>query len=160
MTWHRYFRLADPAGWESALELEYEQEQKLNLKLKEEIHMTFNISMLKNSRFLTKDDCGNGIVTTISSIVCTNVAPDGENPDEKWTVHFTEENIKPLVLNTTNGEAIAEICGSDDGDAWTGKRIELYNDPNVSFAGKRTGGIRVRKPAEASVPAPADDISF
>ena len=51
--------------------------------------------------------------------------------------------------------------------AWIGKQIELYHDPNVLFAGTRCGGIRVRKPAAAGagtetppVAEYADDIEF
>lgn len=31
----------------------------------------------------------------------------------------------------------------DDAKAWVGRRAVLYGDPNVEFAGKRIGGIRV-----------------
>jgi hypothetical protein len=52
---------------------------------------------------------------------------------------------KPIVLNKTNGDVIADAYG-DDTDGWIGKKIILYFERNVSFAGKRTGGIRVRIP--------------
>ena len=68
---------------------------------------------------------------------------------------------KPMVLNSTNGQIIAQITGSDDTDHWTGHKIVLYNDPNITFAGKLTGGIRARAPknqpakaAPAPTPAP------
>jgi hypothetical protein len=38
------------------------------------------------------------------------------------------------------------VFNSEDTDDWTGKKIVLYNDPNVSYAGKIIGGIRVRAP--------------
>lgn len=153
MTWRQYFQLAN-ADRKSKLKPEH------NFNLKQETNM-FDISKLKNSRFLTKDDCGDGLVATIAGVREDNVAPEGDAPSDKWTLHFSEESIKPLVLNTTNGQIIAGICGAGTEDAWIGKQVEMYHDPNVSFAGKLTGGIRVRKPA--SVPTDAnfsDDISF
>ena len=53
----------------------------------------------------------------------------------------------------------------ETGDTWPGKQIELYNDPDVDFAGKIIGGIRIRPPVTASAPAPAetdfsDDIPY
>lgn len=34
-------------------------------------------------------------------------------------------------------------CWGTNTDTWTGHRVELYNDPNVTWAGERVGGIRV-----------------
>jgi hypothetical protein len=110
------------------------------------------ISELKNSRFLTKDDCDPPITVTISHVTKTNVAPADQAPEERWVMHFKEPAVKPMVLNITNGETIASITGSDDSDDWTGKQIVLYHEPNVGFAGKRVGGIRVRAPAEVKQP--------
>lgn len=51
-----------------------------------------------------------------------------------------------MVLNSTNGQIIAQITKSEDTDDWKGWKIVLYDDPNVSFGGKLVGGIRVRAP--------------
>jgi hypothetical protein len=104
-----------------------------------------NVSDLKQSKFLKRSDCGQGIRVTIASIVEMNVAPENQTPEMKCCVNFHETD-KPLVLNSTNGQIIAQITGidSDIEKNWVGKQIVLYDDPNVSFAGKLTGGIRVR----------------
>ena len=34
-------------------------------------------------------------------------------------------------------------CWGTNTDTWTGHRVELYNDPNVTWAGEKVGGIRV-----------------
>lgn len=61
---------------------------------------------------------------------------------------------KGLVLNKTNGDTIAQVYG-EDSDAWIGQTIVLYFDPNVTYAGKRTGGIRVSlADAQPTQPAP------
>ncbi len=59
-----------------------------------------------------------------------------------------------MVLNITNGDLIAIVTGSTETDDWMGKKITLYNDPSISYAGKITGGIRVQIPQAAAVAAP------
>ena len=97
------------------------------------------------SKFLKKEDVDPPRLFTIRGLNSQNVAKEGADPEMKWTMQL-EEADKPFVLNSTNLQMIANICGSDDSDDWPGKQIVLYNDPNVSFGGKLTGGIRVRKP--------------
>lgn len=88
-----------------------------------------------------------------------------EMPDGGYKpVLYFERTKKGLVLNKTNGDTIAEHYG-DDSDAWIGKSIVLYFDKNVTFAGKKTGGIRVRIPEDGRTrkqepepePPPPDD---
>ena len=116
------------------------------------------VSELKNSRFLTKEDCDDGIVVTIDTVVQDNVAPGDQPAEMRWTMTFQEE-LKPLVLNSTNGQRIAKFLGSDDTDDWQGKKVVLYHDENIEFAGKIVGGIRARRldPVEA---VSEEDISF
>lgn len=116
------------------------------------------ISDLKQSKFLTKADVSPAVLATIRAYEQVNVAKDGAPPEEKYILHFNELE-KPLVLNSTNGQIIASITKSEDFDGWVGKTIVLYFDPNVSFGGKLTGGIRVRAPKEGAkaATAPADD---
>ena len=101
------------------------------------------VNDLKDSRFLKKEDVEPDVLVTIKGYEKTNVALESQAPEEKWTLSFRELD-KPLVLNSTNGQLIQAIAGSGDFDDWIGKQIVLYNDKTVSFAGKITGGIRVR----------------
>lgn len=102
------------------------------------------ISEMKSSKFLKKDEVGEGVVCIISGVSQENVAKEGADPDLKWCLHFTNLD-KPMVLNTTNMQLIAKFLKSEDTDDWEGKKIVLYDDPSVSFGGKLTGGIRVRE---------------
>jgi hypothetical protein len=97
------------------------------------------------SKFLKKEDAERPVLATISTVDQQNVAAPGAGNEMKWCMHFKELD-KPLVLNSTNIQLCKSIFGSDDTDDWLGKQIVLYNDPNVSYAGKLTGGIRVRAP--------------
>ena len=120
-----------------------------------------NINQLKDSKFLKKEDCGQGILVTINRVEELNVAKEGAPQEFRWCIFFDEVE-KPFVVNSTNGQIIAKITGSDESDAWTGHKIVLYHDPNISFGGKIVGGIRCRapkvqapaKPAPAPTPAP------
>lgn len=106
---------------------------------------------MRESKFLKKEDVGRGVLVTITGCVKKNVAAEGVDPEPKWCLTFRELD-KPLVLNSTNIQLCEQMCGSDDTDDWRGKKIVLYTDPNVSYAGKLVGGIRVRKPKPGSVP--------
>ena len=118
-----------------------------------------NVASLKNSRFLTKEDCGDGIVVTIDTVVQDNVAPGDQAAEMRWTMTF-QEDLKPLVLNSTNGQLIAKFLGSDDTDDWQGKKVVLYHDENVSFAGKIVGGIRARRHDPVNAVSEKDDIPW
>lgn len=108
-----------------------------------------NVNDLKSSKFLTKYDVEPPVLVTIKSYEEKNVAMESQAPEKKWTLMF-EELEKPLVLNSTNGQLIAAIVGSDEADEWVGKKVVLYNDKTVSYAGKITGGIRIRAAKVAS----------
>jgi len=106
------------------------------------------VQATRKSRFLTKEEVGKGLTVTIDTVLKENVAPNGSEPDERCVLYF-EDGIKPLILNSTNAQAIGDLLGTTESDDWHGKEIELYHDPKVAFAGKRIGGIRVRAGEEA-----------
>lgn len=119
-----------------------------------------NISTMKASRFLKRDDVGKGTLVTIDSVSQENIAKEGAPEELKWCVHFREID-KPMVANFTNLQLIARACGSEESEDWEGKQVVLYDDPNVSFGGKLVGGIRVRAPKAGTktkpVPDPAEE---
>jgi hypothetical protein len=103
------------------------------------------ISEIKNSKFLKKEDVEPAILVTIREIAHENVGLESQAPDMKYVMYFDEQE-KGMVLNTTNAELCSEALKSDETDDWIGHKIVLFNDPNVMYAGKRVGGIRVRAP--------------
>ena len=98
------------------------------------------IHEMLESKFLKKEDAGDGMLVTIRGVDRQNVGKDDE-PELKWVALF--EECKPMVLNGTNLALIEKALGSDDTDDWVGQKIVLFNDENVSFGGKVVGGIRV-----------------
>jgi hypothetical protein len=111
---------------------------------------------IKVSKFLRKEDLGEkgAILVTIRKVGKANVAPPDKTPEMKACMAF-EEQYKPMVLNYTNFQAIAAFSGKDDSDNWGGIKIVIYFDPNVSYGGKITGGLRVRAPKNKATPTSA-----
>jgi hypothetical protein len=112
-----------------------------------------NLLDIRQSKYLKREDVADGVLATISGLTQENVAKEGAEADMKTVMHFHELD-KPMVLNSTNAQAVARITGiTEDIDrAWVGAKVVLFDDPNVSFAGKVTGGIRIRAPR---LPKPA-----
>ena len=108
-----------------------------------------NVKELKKSNFLTQHECEPAILVTIAGLEQQNVAMEGADEELKHCLTF-EEDCKPLVLNSTNGQLIAQILGSDETDEWVGGKIVLYRDPSIQFGGRLVGGIRVRAPKKQS----------
>lgn len=113
-----------------------------------------NIDDMKESKYLRQQDVGRGVLVTIKGLSEDNIEKDDQADEHVWLLHFHELD-KPLVLKPTNAALCAQACGSKETDYWIGKRIVLYTDPNVSFGGKITGGIRVRAPRLNPVPVSA-----
>ena len=128
------------------------------------------IGDMLESKYLKQSDIGDDdIVATVAKIGRANIAKEDDTPEYKWLCRF-EEFDKPMVLNATNIHALGEACGSDDTDDWLGKQVVVYVDPNVSYSGKRVGGIRIKavkrqkavtgKPASNPVADMDDNIPF
>ena len=114
-----------------------------------------HINQLKESNYLKKEDCDPPILVTIDHLDQKNVAMEGDAADMKHCLHF-KEDLKPMILNSTNAQLIARAVGSEETDDWTGKQIVLFKDDNVSFGGKLVGGIRVRSKKSG----PATDLPY
>ena len=123
------------------------------------------IGEMKESKYLKKEEVGKGKLVTIRELQKENVAMENQAPEEKYVLYF-EEAHKGIVLNWTNIQLISQAVGSEETNDWIGKKIVLFEDPNVSFGGKLTGGIRVRaprnqEPVSAKVETPPfDGIPF
>jgi hypothetical protein len=115
-----------------------------------------NVNQIKQSNFLTKHDVGKGTLVTIKGDVFQqNVAKEGAPEEHKYCIAF-DELEKPMVLNSTNAQLIAQITGSQESENWNGHKLVLYEDPSISFGGKLVGGIRVRAPRQPTTrPVPS-----
>jgi hypothetical protein len=123
--------------------------------------MSFDQLVPSKSRYLTKDDVGtSGLILTIA-LFKSEVIESDDGSEEKIVLHFAED-VKPMVLNRTNSALLAGATQAKTVGEARGKTIVVYNDPTIMFAGKVTGGLRIRshseekpKPAPARPPQPA-----
>jgi len=103
----------------------------------------------KNTKFIQKSEIENSphgcILVTITNVTEENVAPESQSERIKYVIHF-KENYKPWAPGVETLEVISHIAGIGNVDKWPGTKLVLYIDPNVSFQGKITGGIRCRAP--------------
>ena len=147
--------------------------------------MTFDELVPTNSKYLTKDDVGeDGVNLTIAGFKRITMAPslmvsstssgsmrirypdgltpfenlEGDHGDEEKTIMgFVEEGYKPMVLNKTNSQLIPLLTGAENPGEAKGKQVNVFNDITISFGGRITGGIRLRKPIGSGSKAPSTD---
>ena len=108
------------------------------------------------SKYMRNSDLnGRPMRVTIAEISRENL-----NGESKYVVSFSNQQ-KRLILNKTNGTAIARLLGGNS-DNWIGQEIILA-PVMVDFKGDQVPSIRVRsvpqptKPA-ANEPPPWDDL--
>ena len=106
-----------------------------------------------NAKYLKKEDIPSPVDTSILWIKEEEVTTPGKGTDTKVVLYF-DGLKKGLVLNATNAETLLEITGTDDYEQWVDLPVQLYVDPDVTYGGKKTGGIRIRKPEPPSAPVP------
>jgi hypothetical protein len=92
--------------------------------------------------YLQKEDFPQPRDLTVSDVRDAEVASPGAKPKLKVIIGFKELE-KALCSNPTNNAVLAELSGSDNPKDWVGLRVRGWNDPDVYFQGKRTGGIRL-----------------
>lgn len=111
------------------------------------------------SKFLRKEDFDEDQVCTIKDCKLENVGKE-EDQEQRWVLYFRERE-KGMVLNITTIRVLEQAYGGDS-DHWTGNKVMVYVDPNVSFGGKIVGGLRLRTPKKQAVqqPKPPVDPDF
>ncbi len=93
---------------------------------------------------LEQDDLKeDGKAFELRAVVAT-LAYEKVGEDQKTVIYFQGMD-KGLVLNWTNACTLADLYGEDD-DNWIGREVIIWVDPSVMYAGKRTGGLRLKGP--------------
>ncbi len=114
---------------------------------------------MKKSKYLKKEDVGEGVIATIKEITQANVAMENQPEDIQYLLWFMEnlgvegnEHVnKAMVFKWTNIQLCVRALGIEDSDGWIGKKIVLFHDPTVSFGTKLIGGIRIRPVSPGTV---------
>jgi hypothetical protein len=124
-------------------ELEQEQEQ-------------VKIDQMIPSKWLKQSDIDGEALVTVESVKRVNVAREDEDPEYKFTIKFAEYE-RGMVLNSTNIKRLGKALG-DDSDAWIGKQVVIYVDPDIEYAGTVTGGLRIRAATKRGTPTAPGNI--
>jgi hypothetical protein len=106
-----------------------------------------------NAKYLKKEDVPSPIDTSILWIKEEEVTAPGKGTETRLVLYF-DGLKKGLVLNMANADALEDITGTDEYEEWKDIPVQLYVDPDVTYGGKKTGGIRIRKPIPVSVAVP------
>jgi len=101
-----------------------------------------DINKYRDTQYLKQEDVTKPLLVTIDHCEEQDVSMEGQAEKIRSIIYF-KEALKPLIANWTNLSSIKDITGDGNTDNWGGAKIVLYVDPNVSFGGKRVGGIRV-----------------
>lgn len=91
-------------------------------------------------------------ILTIDSIWYGELTLGGGRKENHVVMKFREQQVpgvdevKPLILNSTNRKALKKLFGDDSAAALEGKKIQLYIDPKVRDPqdGGYTEGLRIR----------------
>jgi hypothetical protein len=119
------------------------------------------VSDISKSNYLKKEDCTPPITLTIDSVVEEEIPNPRTNKREpRWVMYFREVE-KGVILNVTNGNLLQNITGSDDSQDWIGRKVTLWNNPEVINPQnpKDPGGIRFRAPGGSSNPRPRNHFA-
>jgi hypothetical protein len=98
-----------------------------------------------NATYLKKEDLPEPVDTTLLWIKEEKVTAPGKGTTTRLVAYF-DGLSKGLVINMANADTLAELTGTDDYEKWGDTPVQLYVDPEVKYGGKKTGGIRIRKP--------------
>jgi hypothetical protein len=114
-----------------------------------------DINAVYPSRFVKAADLqGRTIRARISHVDLEDVSGDGEQKP----VLYLAGKVKGLVLNRTNGQALAAELGPET-EKWAGAEIELF-PMKVSFQGRLTDAVRIRALKSEPGKLPDEDIGF
>lgn len=78
------------------------------------------------------------VILTIKDMTWEKVTGEGGKTDQAKILYF-EENVKPMILNMTNGKTIASIYKSPAIEVWKGKKIQLF----VDWIKDRSSGLMI-----------------
>ena len=116
-------------------------------------NLSFEQLVPGGSKYLRRADVGeDGMVLTIKGFKLETVKGD-DHDEEKTVLHFVED-VAPMILNRTNAALLAVCTGCKTAGEAKGKQITVYDDPTVSFGGRVTGGLRIKKIPGAPRAAP------
>lgn len=99
--------------------------------------MDLSHTIVPKSDQLNSDDLIAGDITiTVASVKAT------DTPDQPVIINYDGDNGRPYKPCKSMRRVLIQAWGPN-GNAWTGRSITLYRDPEVKFGGQAVGGIRI-----------------
>ena len=94
-------------------------------------------TILAKSDQLNADDIiGTGITITVTAV------KRGDSAEQPVVIHYQGDNGRPYKPCKTMRRVLIAGWG-ENGSAWVGRSMTLYNEPSVKFGGVAVGGIRI-----------------
>lgn len=94
-------------------------------------------TILAKSNQLNADDIiGTGITITVTAV------KRGDSAEQPVVIHYQGDNGRPYLPCKTMRRVLIAGWG-ENGAAWIGRSMSLYNEPSVKFGGVAVGGIRI-----------------
>lgn len=94
-------------------------------------------TILAKSDQLNADDIiGTGITITVTAV------KRGDSAEQPVVIHYNGDNGRPYKPCKTMRRVLIAGWG-ENGAAWIGRSMTLYNEPSVKFGGVAVGGIRI-----------------
>lgn len=94
-------------------------------------------TILAKSDQLNADDIiGTGITITVTAV------KRGDSAEQPVVIHYQGDNGRPYKPCKTMRRVLIAGWG-ENGAAWVGRSMSLYNEPSVKFGGVAVGGIRI-----------------
>jgi hypothetical protein len=114
-----------------------------------------DLDLAYGSQYLSANDIGDRKIRTKIKKVRKQELRGNDDKKKTKFILFFESIDKPMVLNATNKNTLVDALGRAPA-SWIGATIGIYVDPNVTYAGKITKGLRltVLGPTAAAPPKP------
>ena len=90
----------------------------------------------KSDQLNADDIIGTGITITVTAV------KRGDSAEQPVVIHYQGDNGRPYKPCKTMRRVLIAGWG-ENGAAWVGRSMSLYNDPSVKFGGVAVGGIRI-----------------
>ncbi|WP_156900527.1 hypothetical protein [Anaerovorax odorimutans] len=86
---------------------------------------------------------GQDLIATIRFVKSEVVTgPDGKK-EECMVMYFSEKDIKPMIMNSTNSKTISKLFKTPYIEEWAGRKVQIYID-HVKAFGEVVEALRIR----------------
>src|SRR5262249_51803237 len=96
------------------------------------------------SKFLSAAEIERPYVCTVKDVDYDDVGTD-DKTERKLVATFDEDYAKPIVLNVTRCEVLAELAKTPDYTEWSGLRVRV-SQGTTRYAGKKVACIEFSAP--------------